>query len=115
MGFQLVQTFATLPEQQLLLLFICTKQNPSIHRKFYFKEILRGAIQIIELRKYVSYNFFLDKIENGYLIGPFYAGPNLTPAPFTPALITPLANFGLTPIRAAYYANPFQNIEIAVE
>ena len=39
-----------------------------------------------------------------YLIGPFYAGPNLTPAPFTPALITPEANFSLTPIRAAYYA-----------
>ena len=39
-----------------------------------------------------------------YLIGPFYAGPNLTPAPFTPALIAPEANFGLTPIRAAYYA-----------
>ena len=32
----------------------------------------------------------------GYLIGPFYAGPNLTPA-----LIPPLANFRLTPLRAA--------------
>ena len=30
-----------------------------------------------------------------YLIGPFYAGPNLTPA-----LIPPLANFGITPLRA---------------
>ena len=26
-------------------------------------------------------------------------------APFTPALIPPEANFGLTPIRAAHYAN----------
>ena len=25
-----------------------------------------------------------------YLIGPYYAGPNLTPAPLTPALITPV-------------------------
>ena len=39
-----------------------------------------------------------------YLIGPFYAGPNLTPALFTPALIPPLANFRLTPLRAAYNA-----------
>ena len=39
-----------------------------------------------------------------YLIGPFYAGPKLTPALFTPALIPPLPNFGLTPIRAANYA-----------
>ena len=39
-----------------------------------------------------------------YLIGPFYTGPNLTPALFTPALIPPLANFRLTPLRAAYNA-----------
>ena len=38
------------------------------------------------------------EIERESLV-PFYAGPNLTPA-----LITPEANFGLTPIRAAYYA-----------
>ena len=27
-----------------------------------------------------------------YLIGPFYASPNLTPTPFTPTLITPQLN-----------------------
>ena len=31
---------------------------------------------------------------------PFYAGPNLTPAYFTLALIPPLVNFGLTSFRA---------------
>ena len=38
------------------------------------------------------------------LIGPFYAGPNLTPALFTPALIPPVPKFGLTPFRAVFYA-----------
>ena len=28
-----------------------------------------------------------------YLMGPYNAGPNLTPAPLTPALITPVSNF----------------------
>ena len=27
-----------------------------------------------------------------YLMGPYNAGPNLTPAPLTPALITPVSN-----------------------
>ena len=33
-------------------------------------------------------------------MGPFYAGPNLTLAPFTPALIPPEAAFGLATMRA---------------
>ena len=36
-----------------------------------------------------------------YFIGHYYAGPNLTPAPFTPALITPEASFDFAPIRPA--------------
>ena len=36
---------------------------------------------------------------NYYLIGPY-----LTPVPFTPALITPFAIFGLMPIKAAINA-----------
>ena len=35
-----------------------------------------------------------------YLIGPFSAGPFLTPAPLTPALNPPFLKTRLTPIRA---------------
>ena len=35
-----------------------------------------------------------------YLIGLYSAGPFLTPAPLTPALITPVSKIGLTPFRA---------------
>ena len=39
-----------------------------------------------------------------YLVGPYYAGPNSTPAPLTPALITPRQNLGLPQLRAAFNA-----------
>ena len=35
-----------------------------------------------------------------YLIGPFSAGPFLTPTPLTPDLIPPVLKMRLTPIRA---------------
>ena len=44
------------------------------------------------------------RLESNYLVGPFYAGPNLTPALFTPALIPPPQESALTPFRAAFYA-----------
>ena len=39
-----------------------------------------------------------------YLAGPYYAGPNSTPAPLTPVLITPRQNLGLPSLRAAFNA-----------
>ena len=39
-----------------------------------------------------------------YLVVPYYAGPKPTPAHFTPALITPIADFDLPPFRAAFNA-----------
>ena len=44
-----------------------------------------------------------------YLVGPYYAGPKLTPAHFTPALIPPRANFDLPPFRAAFNATIGKN------
>ena len=40
-----------------------------------------------------------------YLIGPFNGGPNLTPALFTSALITPGKEFGLPPLWAIVNAS----------
>jgi len=37
-----------------------------------------------------------------YLVGSYYAGLNSTPAPLTPALITPRQNLGLSSLRAAF-------------
>ena len=63
------------------------------------------ARKIRRLRMPYFLCIFLKKIRwlwlNKYLIGPFYAGPNLTPALFTPALTPPPPNFRLTPFRAA--------------
>ena len=39
-----------------------------------------------------------------HLIGPFYAAPNLTPALFTPAFITPGKKFGLLPLWTTFNA-----------
>ena len=44
-----------------------------------------------------------------YLVGPYYAGPKSTPAHFTPALISPRANFDLPPFRAAFNATIWKN------
>ncbi len=43
-----------------------------------------------------QYNLFVFTC---YLVGPFYAGPNSTPA-----LIPPPQEYALTPFRAAFYA-----------
>ena len=36
----------------------------------------------------------------GYLMGPYNAGPNFTPAPLIPALITPVSKIPFPPFRA---------------
>ena len=46
-----------------------------------------------------------------YLVGPYYAGPMLTLADFTPALILPRATFDLPPFRAAFNATIGKNQE----
>ena len=39
-------------------------------------------------------------IINEYLMGPYNAGLNFTPAPITPALITPVSKIPFPPFRA---------------
>ena len=46
----------------------------------------------------------LFDLEHRHLVGPYYAGPNSTPAPLMPALITPRQNLGQPPLRAAFNA-----------
>ena len=60
----------------------------------------------INIRKPLSIIYQISKVSKGqntnkgqnnirgeiYLMGPYNAGPNLTPAPLTPALITPVSN-----------------------
>ena len=41
--------------------------------------------------------------ENIYLIGPFYAGPNLTPALFTPALISATHHIVINAIKGRFF------------
>ena len=44
------------------------------------------------------------KTRTNYLVGPYYASPNSTPAPLTPTLITPRQNMGLPPLRTVFNA-----------
>ena len=62
-------------------------------RGSYFLQFRSIFCQILQFRTYSGPKKY-------YLIGPFYAGPNLTLAPFTPALIPPIFNnFPLQPGR----------------
>ena len=78
-------------------------------------EIFSG-IAIVKILTVLSFNFSkfardcvpfnLPRNFNHYAstVGSFYAGPYLRSALFTPALIPPGPNFGITAFRAMFYA-----------
>ena len=63
-----------------------------------------GNSMFINLWDWNRTSIFLDLLENSslliYLMGPYNAGPNFTPVPLTPALITPVSKIPFPPFRA---------------
>ena len=64
---------------------------------FSFSFSLLPFLRRMVLRSYIIFFYFIflrltDATHGDYLIGPYNAGPNLPPAPSTPALITPFSN-----------------------
>ena len=78
--------------------------------KSEFQKFVEPIVQKKYLADYLKINCLtgsaltLVEKENEYLVGPYYAGSNSTRTIFTPALITPRANFDLPPFRAAFNA-----------
>ena len=75
----------------------------------HFTIYLTLKLFTISVLKYLEEKKEVEMLMFVYLVGPYYAGPKSTPAPFTPALIPPRANFDLPPFRAAFNATIGKN------